>query len=535
MYQNSGTISTAALGLGTHGLQLKAKADAFNVQSIIITTGSGPVIPPAPAGLTATGGNTQVALIWNASTSATSYNVKRSTTSGSGYVTVSSPTAMNYTDTGLTNGTTYYYVVTAVNTAGESGNSPQASATPSSGGTSGPVKINCGGPAASPFVADTDFSGGLTATNNTGAVDTSAVTSPAPTTVYQSERYGATFTYTIGGFTANSSNTVRLHFTEDYWTVSGSRVENVTINGAASLTNFDIFATAGAIHKANIQQFTVNANSSGQYVIVFTAVAGHADTNAKVDGIEVNTIAPPAAPTGLTATAGNAQVVLSWTASSGATSYNVYRGTTAGGENGTAIATGIATTSYTNTGLTNGTTYYYKVNAVNGGGTSGYSNEVNAKPVAPPGIAINAGGPAASPFVADTDFSGGTAATNWTGAVNTSAVTNPAPQAVYQSERYGATFTYTIGGFTANSPRTVRLHFTEDYWTASGSRVENVTINSAAALTNFDIFATAGAIHKANIQQFTVNANASGQFVIVFTAVTGHSDTNAKVDGIEVI
>jgi len=91
---------------------------------------------------------------------------------------------------------------------------------------------------------------------------------------------------------------------------------------------------------------------------------------------------PPSTPTGVVATAGNAQVSLSWSASSGATSYNVYRATTAGGEGTTPIAMGIASTSYTNTGLTNGTTYYYKVAAVNASGTSAQSTEVNAKPVA---------------------------------------------------------------------------------------------------------------------------------------------------------
>jgi len=92
---------------------------------------------------------------------------------------------------------------------------------------------------------------------------------------------------------------------------------------------------------------------------------------------------PPAAPTGLAAVPGNAQISLSWSASSGATSYRVYRGTTAGGESTTAVATGITTTSYTNTGLTNSTTYYYKVAAVNAVGTSGYSNEATTTPYTP--------------------------------------------------------------------------------------------------------------------------------------------------------
>jgi Concanavalin A-like lectin/glucanases superfamily/Domain of unknown function (DUF2341)/Fibronectin type III domain len=90
--------------------------------------------PPAPNGLTATAGNAQVSLSWNASTGATSYNVNRSTVSGSSYATVASGlTATSYTDTGLNNGTTYYYVIEAINSAGASPNSNQASATPSAG------------------------------------------------------------------------------------------------------------------------------------------------------------------------------------------------------------------------------------------------------------------------------------------------------------------------------------------------------------------------------------------------------------------
>jgi len=66
------------------------------------------------------------------------------------------------------------------------------------------------------------------------------------------------------------------------------------------------------------------------------------------------------APASLTATAGTAQVALSWSAVSGATSYDVMRTTTSGGLY-TAVATGLTTTTYTNTGLTTGTTYYYVI------------------------------------------------------------------------------------------------------------------------------------------------------------------------------
>ena len=145
------------------------------------------------------------------------------------------------------------------------------------------------------------------------------------------------------------------------------------------------------------------------------------------------------------------------------------------------------------------------------------------------GVQINAGGAAASPFVADTDFSGGTTAST-THAIDTSAVTTPAPQAVYQSNRYG-NVTYTIPGLTAGSTYTVRLHFAEEYWTAAGQRVFNVSINSTQVLTNFDIFATAGAEYKAVVEQFNATASSSGTITIQFATVKD----NAQVNGIEVL
>ena len=86
--------------------------------------------PQAPASLAASTGNGLVALNWLAVSNATSYNLKRATTSGGPYATVASVTTTNFTDTGVVNGTNYYYVVTAVNPAGESVNSVPASATP---------------------------------------------------------------------------------------------------------------------------------------------------------------------------------------------------------------------------------------------------------------------------------------------------------------------------------------------------------------------------------------------------------------------
>lgn len=96
--------------------------------------GGGGQAPGTPSGLTATAGNQQVSLTWNAVTTASSYHVKRATVSGGPYTTISSPTTATYTDTSLTNGTTYYYVVSAVNANGESSNSSEVSGTPAAGG-----------------------------------------------------------------------------------------------------------------------------------------------------------------------------------------------------------------------------------------------------------------------------------------------------------------------------------------------------------------------------------------------------------------
>ena len=87
--------------------------------------------PAAPAGLTATAGDAQVAIVWTAATRATGYNLKRATTSGGSYTTAASGvTTTAFSDSGLTNGTTYYYVVSAINAIGESANSTETSARP---------------------------------------------------------------------------------------------------------------------------------------------------------------------------------------------------------------------------------------------------------------------------------------------------------------------------------------------------------------------------------------------------------------------
>src|SRR5208283_4774175 len=112
--------------------------------------------------------------------------------------------------------------------------------------------------------------------------------------------------------------------------------------------------------------------------------------------VTVTVSAPPLlAPTNLTATAGNAQVSLAWSASAGATSYSVYRSTTSSLSLATiTFIANTTSTSYVDTGLTNGTTYYYAVVALNSSTFTGFSNEASATPTpvpAPANLTATAG------------------------------------------------------------------------------------------------------------------------------------------------
>lgn len=148
-------------------------------------------------------------------------------------------------------------------------------------------------------------------------------------------------------------------------------------------------------------------------------------------------------------------------------------------------------------------------------------------------LAINTGGGAVGDYVADQFFSGGGRFSTGD-STSLAGVTDPAPAAVYQTERTGqggSDFTYTITGLAPSDSYDVRLHFAEIFWTEAGKRSFDVEINNSQVLNNYDVFVQAGGADRAVIEEFPATASASGVITLEFLTELN----NAKVSGIEII
>ena len=366
---------------------------------------------------------------------------------------------------------------------------------------------------------DNPFINGIEAIKNGNPACTAIPSAPTSLTATASSSSAIGLTWTAPTAPANC--------TISSYTVYGGTTPNPTTVIASGVTGTSYSNTG------------LKASTTYYYVVRAVDAAGASGTSTQSSTETKSSSscsADTSAPTGLTVTATTASSIgLSWTAPtppSGCTvsSYTVYGGTTANPT--TVVGSGVSGTSYTASGLSASTTYYYTVAAVDAYGTSPASTQVSDTTSPASGsdfIAIAAGGPAESnasggdaSFVADVDYSGGADNTHTTKTINlTQPGANAAPMAVYQYGRAGKT-TYTIPGLVANSTHTVLLHFSENYYSAAGKRVFNVAINSTTVLSNFDIYATAGAEYTAVEKSFTATANSSGQIVIAFTDGTAN-------------
>jgi fibronectin type 3 domain-containing protein len=472
-----------------------------------------------PSGLTATPGNNQVILNWTAVIGATNYNVKRAATSGGPYTVIATSATNNYTDTTAINGTTYYYVVSALSGSGESPDSLEASAVPlsaaqasfqaylkfdESSGTSAADSMGNGwngtlinggtfvagysnnavnlssnsfqyvtlptgvvgglsnftitawakqtttaswmrlfdiGTGTASYMFLTPLPGGASAPRfafklNNGTEQ--QINGTSAVSVGAWHHYAVTLNGSVGilyvdgvavgtnsSMTINPSslgNTTQNYLGKSQWndpyfngqvdefriygsalsasevatlvtplaaptnlvaTAGGSQIA-LSWNAVAGATSYQVFrsVTNGGPYTPVCAVTTTNytdtppIGGTNYYVVKAANAVGTSANSAEVSAFLQ--VPPPATPTGLAATAGNAQVGLSWNASSGATSYNLKRATVNGGPYST--ITNVTATSYTDTNVANGTTYYYVVSAVNPGGESADSAQVAAAP-----------------------------------------------------------------------------------------------------------------------------------------------------------
>jgi len=384
----------------TYNADNTVSPDTDRANDIVFTLGGATTQAAAPANLKATAGDAKVSLTWDKVNYATSYNVKRSTISGGEYQLIASGITTSFTDRDVTNGDTYYYVVSAANAGGEGANSAEASATP----------LGPNSPAAPSGLAATAASTSqinLAWTDNStedefkierstdGINFTRIATVAANTKTYVSSGLAeaTTYTYRVRAYSVSGGNSAysntssatthlaapttltatAISATENKlsWTDNSGSEDGFKIERATNGTTFTEIATVGA----NITGYA-NTDVTDGATYTYRVRAYKAAINSAYS----NTVSLPARPTGLTATAvSKSQINLQWTDNStNETGFKIEQSTD--GSSFTQIATvGAGTTKYSSTRLSRDRNYWYRVRAYNGAGNSFYSDAASAR------------------------------------------------------------------------------------------------------------------------------------------------------------
>jgi len=420
-------VDATALNGVTYYYQVTADNAAGEGPPSAQSTGVTPAVPvtapPAPSGVSATPGDAQVSVSWTAVTGATSYNIYRSTGAGSQGSKIGSSLTTAYTDTAAVNGTTYFYEVTADNAAGEGPASAQSSgATPAVPVTApaAPTAVNATAGNAQVTLSWTGVTGAASyniyRSTSQGAQGSKLGSSSAPNYLDATAVNGTTYYYAVsaenaageGPASAQSPGvTPAVPLTAPAAptgvnALAGNAQVSVSWTAATGATSYSIYRSTSPgslgskIASSSSVTFTDSSAINGTtYYYVVTAVNAAGESPASTQSAAATPAVPvtlPAAPTGVNATAGNAQVSVTWTAAARATSYNVYRSTSPGVQ-GAKIGTG-TTASYTDSTAANGTSYYYQITAVNAAGEGPASTQSAAAtptlpvavPAAPMGV-----------------------------------------------------------------------------------------------------------------------------------------------------
>lgn len=338
-----------------------------------------------------------VSVVWPAVTGADSFDVKYGTTTGS-YSTTVSGTTSPQTITGLTAGQTYYFRVVAKNGTGTGASinsTNEISATTAVGAPTGVVATASTGQVALSWSAV----GGATSYNVyrgiTSGSYSSLTTGVTGTTFTDSTAVnGTTYFYVIrstnGTESVNSSEVSARPisaFTIASVVTTGTTTATLTWNAATGAASYDVkYGTTSGSYGTTLTNQTsplgITGLSAGTTYYFMVTAKNAVGTGASVNATtEVSTTTQLPAPTGVSATATASQIALSWSAVSGATTYNVYRGTTSGSY--ASLITGLTSTTHTDTTAVNGTSYFYVIRAVKSGVESTNSSEVSGQPIAP--------------------------------------------------------------------------------------------------------------------------------------------------------
>ena len=375
-----------------------------------------PQSPTAPTGLAVSSLTVDtVNLTWTAVADAAGYNVYRSTSSDGTYTKINTVpvTSSSFTDTGLTDSTTYYYSVTAVNLIGESEFSAEVSAitlTPPSIPANIAISACTGNSVTLSWAFDSNsksYNVYRSTSNNGPFVKINTVPGTTNSYVDNGLTPGATYYYKVSGVNLAGesalSETVAattIPAAPTGLTISSSTADSISLNwdAAVGATGYNVYrsvASDGTYEKVNTSSiaatsYTDTGLTPGTAYFYIASAVNQFGESAQSSNVPATTL--PAAPTGLTAgPSTNISVSLTWSDTVGAAGYNVYRSATSDGTYEKVNTEPVTSTSYTDTGLNVGNIFYYKASAYSAAGESALSSSITLKtfPAAPTGLDLS--------------------------------------------------------------------------------------------------------------------------------------------------
>ncbi len=364
--RNTTSTSYTYIGLTsgtTYSYAVRAKnsggSSGYSSSQSIVTNATS--IPSLPTGIAATATSSTLIIYWNVVSGAASYDVS---VNGD----VRNTTSASYTYTGLSAGTTYSYAVRAKNNDGSSSYSSTQSITTIPSTPTGVIA------SATDNTVTISWSAVSGATSYDVSVNGDVRNTASTSYTYTGLSSGTTYSYAIraknsSGFSAYSSaqsivtpsTFSGISIPSNVTASATSNSVTVTWSGVSGATSYDV-SVNGDIRNTTSTSYTYTGLSAGTAYSYAVRAKNNNDSSSYSTSQSITTI--PSVPTGVIATASSNSVTVSWSAVSGASSYDVSVNGDVRSTNGT---------SYTYTGLTSGTTYSYAVKAKNSSGFSAYS------------------------------------------------------------------------------------------------------------------------------------------------------------------